>query len=422
MGILQEATGDGYLKAGFLGFQGSGKTFTAVELAIGVIKFFKLDGPIAMYDTEKGSVYVRERIRKELGRPLLVAKSRSLDDLMTFAREVEESHAIAIVDSITHVWREVCESYLKERMEAHRRKGYKNISNRLEFSDWSTIKGRWAAWPDWYLNSAAHVIVCGRAGFEYDMDKDEDGKKELIKTGIKMKVEGEFGFEPSLLIEMQREYVTDKRGHLSDKREVINRAIILKDRFSLIDGMTCEDPTFDFFKPHVELLTPGAHTAIDTSQRTKFGLSDQGDDWGREKNTREVLSEEIQAALVRVWPSQTGDDKRAKSDALARYWGTSSWKKISELTPSPQMRSGLDAFLNDHPNARPPERVAAPAPSPAAVERAAAAAPASHPAPEIQPTCGACGVPIESGKYCPACDMPDLSAAPAPATVTGGAS
>jgi hypothetical protein len=46
--------------------------------------------------------------------------------------------------------------------------------------------------------------LCGRAGYEYDHEENEDGGKDLIKIGTKMKAEGEFGFEPSLVIEMER--------------------------------------------------------------------------------------------------------------------------------------------------------------------------------------------------------------------------
>jgi hypothetical protein len=44
------------------------------------------------------------------------------------------------------------------------------------------------------------VIICGRAGYEYDYFEDDEGKKQLEKTGIKMKAETEMGFEPSLLV------------------------------------------------------------------------------------------------------------------------------------------------------------------------------------------------------------------------------
>lgn len=414
--ILSEATGDEYLKAGFLGFQGSGKTFTAVELAIGVIQHYKIDTTIAFFDTEKGSGYVRKKIEKALGRKLLVTKSRSLADLMRWAEEVERNRYVGIVDSITHVWRELCESYLIERQGVQRQRGAKRISTKLEFSDWSTIKSRWSRWPDWYLNSACHVIVCGRAGYEYDMDKDDEGNKELIKTGIKMKVEGEFGFEPSLLIEMQREFDADKKGRMTDTRATVIRALVLKDRFDTIDGRTFVDPTFKDFLPHVEQLSPGEHVPVDTASRTSFGLSEQGDDWGREKNRREVLAEEIQAALVRVWPSQSGDDKRAKSDALARYWGTSSWKQVSELSPSPQQRAGLDALYKEHAEARPPERASMLPPPAAAVAAAQSSAPPAHPPAVAPPACRFCGVPLETGTACAACDVPDLSTSPTPPT------
>lgn len=409
--MLQEATGQAFLKAGFLGFQGSGKTYTAIELAIGFIKHSAFAGPIAMFDTETGSAYVRTRVKNELGKPLLVEKARSLDALMAFTREAEKVGAFVIVDSITHVWREVCDSYLRERQAEQRARGWKRVSTKLEFSDWSTIKSRWQAWPDWYLNSDSHVIVCGRAGYEYDMDKDEDGKKELIKTGIKMKVEGEFGFEPSLLVEMQREFASDKRGVMTDERKTINRAIILKDRFSLIDGMTFEDPKFKDFLPHIAELTPGDHATIDTASRTHFGLGEQGDDWGREKNRREVLSEEIVAALERVWPSQTADDKRSRKDAMARYWETESWKRISDLTPSPRMRAGLDALLREHPEAVRPPPAPIVVPPAAAVAQAEAGAPASHPPAAETPAvhCRFCGVPIADGTACAACEVPDLT-------------
>ena len=45
----------GFLKGGFLGETSSGKTTTAMMLAIAVRRHFKLDGPISMFDTEGGS-------------------------------------------------------------------------------------------------------------------------------------------------------------------------------------------------------------------------------------------------------------------------------------------------------------------------------------------------------------------------------
>lgn len=358
MTLLKPATGGGYLKAGFLGFAGSGKTYTAIELALGTRKLFGLPGPIAMFDTEAGSDYIAERVKKETGLELLVVKSRSLADLMTVAQEcASASVSVLIVDSVTHVWRECCDAYLQQKTRRQREQGRKFISDKLEFQDWSRIKAQWGQWPDWYLNSPQHVIVCGRAGYEYDMDKDEDGRKELIKSGIKMKVEGEFGFEPSLLVEMQRDFVTDKKGQLTDARTVINRAIVIKDRWSLIDGKMCDDPTFAFFKPHVEKLRASEHTAVDTERKTEFNLDGEGrDDWQREKQNRTIAAEKIKAAIQMVGlDGQSADDKKRRAETLNKYWGTTSWTELSENTKAAVLLTGLERFESDNNIGAPPE-------------------------------------------------------------------
>src|SRR5262245_11780671 len=183
--------GQGYLKAGFLGFQKSGKTYTAAKLAIGTRNFFALEGPIAMFDTEGGSEYIAPMIRKETGKELLGIRSRSFDDLMRVSDECAAAGvSVLLVDSVTHVWRELCDAFLKqinERLASY--KPPRARRRRLEFQDWAEVKGVWSRWTDYYLNSALHIIICGRAGYEYDFEENEDGKKELIKTGIKMRSE-----------------------------------------------------------------------------------------------------------------------------------------------------------------------------------------------------------------------------------------
>src|SRR5262245_8116413 len=88
MGLLTTlGQGQGFLKAGFLGFPGSGKTYTAALLAIGVRKSMGLEGPIAMFDTEGGSEYIAPLIRKETGKDLLGFKGRQFDALCKMAEE-----------------------------------------------------------------------------------------------------------------------------------------------------------------------------------------------------------------------------------------------------------------------------------------------------------------------------------------------
>lgn len=349
--LKQLGTGQGYLKAGFLGFPKSGKTLTAVYLACEVHRMFGLKSPIAFFDTEGGSEYVADIIKNLSGVAPIGVRSRSFQDLMSVAQECEkEGIEILLVDSITHVWRELCDAYLKqinERMKSRNR----SPRRRLEFQDWQEIKAAWSAWPDWYLNSKVHIAISGRAGFEWDFETTEDSRgeqrKELVKTGVKMKVESEFGFEPSLLVEMER--VQDLSG---DVPKISRRAVVLGDRFRVIDGKSCEFPSLDtpelemaavaaFFGPHIKKLTVGAHSPVDVGVKTDLGVGEDGDgEWAREKRERTILCEEIQGVLVNSYPGQTKEEKQAKADLIFGAFGTRSWTKVESLDAQ-KLRAGL---------------------------------------------------------------------------------
>jgi len=334
--LEQLGTGTGYLKAGFLGFPKSGKTYTAALLACGLKEHMDLKGPIAMFDTEGGSVYVAPIIARHGGGELLGIRSRAFDDLLSAAKEAEEAGvSIFMVDSITHPWRELCEAHLKGTNDVLRAKG-RAPRTRLEFQDWAAIKNRWAPWTEWYLNSPVHVIICGRAGYEWDFQERDDGSgRDLVKTGVKMKTEGEFGFEPSLLVEMER---VQKLG---DKTEIVHRATVIGDRFAAIDGAQCDNPTFEFFLPHIECLIPGTSAPVDTAVKTDAGITDEGDsEWHHERKQRVILCEEIQGELMRKWPGQKADEKKSKVEAIEAAFGTRSWTAVESMS-SERLRDGL---------------------------------------------------------------------------------
>lgn len=328
--------GQGYVKAGFLGFTAGGKTFTAIELAIGIREHFGLEGPIAFFDTENGATFVRPRVREATGKDLLVKRSKSFDDLMAFAAACEQQGvAVAMVDSLTHVWRELCDAYLRKVNEreanwAARHGRQPQVRMNLQFEDWNPIKQAWARWTDWYLNSAMHVVICGRAGWEYEEERDEKtGKKKLVKIGTKMKVEGEFGFEPGLLVEMERIMERNEDG----AERLVNRATILKDRWNVINGFSCDNPTFGFFKPHVLSFTPGDHHGVDSTVKSDVPIENHGtDNYSRELTARKIACEEIQAELVRRWPGQTTEAKAQKAEKLEELFGTRSWTAVENMS------------------------------------------------------------------------------------------
>lgn len=304
-----------YLKAGIQGFAGSGKTYTAAQIAIGLHKYIKSKKPVSMLDSETGSDYVLPLFRKEKIE-LLSAKSRAFVDLVGITQEAMKVSDILIIDSLTHFWDELRTSFQKKR----------NLEN-LTLRHWIPIKQEWRVFTDLYVNGPIHMIVCGRAGWEYDYQEDEEGVKELVKTGTRMKTEGEMAYEPSLLVEMEK--VRTEAGKIG--QPFVHRAWILKDRCDVINGKSFDNPTFEDFLPHVKLLNLGGdHLGVDAS-RSSVDLFDGPSSRSREFKRREIALEEIENELVLRWPGQTAGEKKAKVEALQQFFGTGSWKAMGDM-------------------------------------------------------------------------------------------
>lgn len=322
-----------YLKAGLMGLAGSGKTYTAMLLAIGLIKLLRERGlaegkrPVFFADTETGSSYVKHQF-DESGIELFTAKTRAFSDLVTLVNEAEKNSGLLIIDSITHFWREFTESYAKRKN-----------SHRLEFKDWSYLKGEWGKFTDRYVNSHLHIIMCGRMGYEYDFFTDDDGKKQLEKTAVKMKAETETGYEPSLLVWMERsmDLKTNK---------VIREAHILKERFDVIDGKSFQNPTFKTFLPHIELLNLGGQQVGVDTERTSDAMipTNEGSGWKRAQEQKEIILEKVQALFVtHGFSSQSKDGKQKIIESLKKHFGTTSWKEV-EMSTLEVVKLGYNAL------------------------------------------------------------------------------
>jgi hypothetical protein len=354
-----------FLKMGLLGFQGSGKSKTAALTAIGLVlqaKKLNLDyanRPVFFLDTETGSDWLKPDF-DEMGIELFVAKTRAFSDLIAAMAEAEKSGAFLIVDSITHFWKELCDSY--SRVKA---KKFKVEQYRLQFQDWSYLKGEngWQKFSDRFVNSPLHIAVCGRAGYEYDYFENDDGKKELEKTGVKMKAEGEFGFEPSLLVQMEMRQKVEGKAVASVWRE----AHVIKDRSTLIDGKTfifqgndehghkvpvakLVQQTYGAFAPHINRLNLGGkQLGVDTA-RTSEHLAPKGE--GRGDNNairRKIVLDEIQTLMLEFYPSTSKEDKQAKIALMRKHFGDEEivWTKIEELIPLLDLRLAYDSMYRE---------------------------------------------------------------------------
>lgn len=334
-GLLQPATNTtAFVKAGFLGFAGSGKTLTSALLALGLSKKFGKHKRVAMFDTETGSDFLIKIFQRE-GIELLVLKSRSFADLLKVFDEAKGQVDALLIDSVTHVWIEIRQAYEKR---LRRTQG-------LTFRDWGPIKAEWQQFTDAYVNAPFHAIICGRAGFEYDMVEDEENnnKKELVKTGIKMKAEGEMGYEPSLSIEMQRMPRAASLTRDPDTHGWLNRALVLKDRSQQLNGayadFTSEPGTPVSFEPVIKFVTPhlsylnlgGEHMGVDTSRNSE-NLFESPDSRSERKRQVEITLELTLDAFVEAgFGGTSAKAKEVQTRALRESFGSSSWTAIQHM-------------------------------------------------------------------------------------------
>jgi hypothetical protein len=208
------------------------------------------------------------------------------------------------------------------------------------------LKPKWKEeFSEPFVNDRYHALMCGRAGYEYSDEKDENGKRQIYKSGVKMKVEGETAYEPDILIMMERfEEVLEKTG-----KKVWREATIIKDRSGLIDGKTFQNPTFDSFLPAVEyLLENPVERDAPPELENSFESDDAKRDWIKR---RDIALETLEAEMVKGGlAGNAGDAKKAKVAALERAFGTASWTAIKGMSPD-KLNAGIDvvrAFIEEH--------------------------------------------------------------------------
>ncbi len=302
-----------YLKLGAYGTEGSGKTRTLVEIAIGLHQYIGSKKPIAFIDTETGSDYVAHLFKKARI-DLVVVKTRSLKTAAEAILEAQDEVDILIEDSLTHLYKDLLSSYVKAK-----RGGGKYIDMR----DWGPIKDTWAElFSNPYVNSRLHFLWAARSKslFE-DVNDEETGKFKPVKVGTGARAETESAYEPSLLLEMEK-------VHLGEGGKYVRRATVIKDRFDVIDSATFDNPIFANVLPHVEMLNIGGeHVGFEESDATEEVFEDDGSAYKRRKRVKVAL-EEIENGLVSLFPSTSGKEKKSKLAILEVIFGTTSWTAI----------------------------------------------------------------------------------------------
>lgn len=171
------------------GISGSGKTFTALQLAHGMANF--RSDKVGLLDTEnrRGRLY-SDILKDREGNvaPFLVgdleppfSPKRYIDAIMAFQRAGVE---VLVIDSVTHEWEGTggCEEIAISTGSA-------------KFPNWANAKREHKAFVNALLQSDMHIIVCVRAREKVRVTKDGQGKTVVESIGIQPVTEKNFMFE-----------------------------------------------------------------------------------------------------------------------------------------------------------------------------------------------------------------------------------
>ena len=321
-----------YAKTGLYGPQGSGKTTTAMLAAIGLAKLTDETKSIFFVDTETGSDFFVERMKEE-EIPFYQVKTRAFKDLSPAIAEAEKAGAILMIDSVSHFWDELLAAYNKKL----------NRHGRFQFQDWAAIKGEWRIdYTTPFVAAACHIFVCGRQQAVYEEFWDDQGKKDIMVTGDRMRAEKEFGYEPHLVLKMESLTATSEELHAARskqerkgvvlKSERLIKATVIKDRADMINGRIFTFPTFADLWPHYQTLNLGGdHLAVDTTRNSEALFNNNSEVMMRIRKQCTIALEEIKGELTAAFPGLDKESKSIKTDLINAVFNTRSWTAVEEM-------------------------------------------------------------------------------------------
>jgi len=331
----------GFLKITMYGNQGSGKTYTAAMIATGIWQQMTKDGlspgPVAMLDSETGSSKIR-RVFDTKQIPFLAIGTRSFPHLLQGFRDALDKRVCClIVDSVTHFSDDLRITYLKDQG----RKRWNPLYDSIPLND------LWGPFAELFNDTPMHAIACGRLAWDYDRETDtETGKTETVKTDARLRSLGRFGHEGDILVEMQLvqdraeiDSIKARRRKGAHVISVVHRAIIMKDRWSCLEGKAIDNPTFKDFLPIWPLLHQ-SHQGVDRSPSTLA----EGDgitaiEYQRRRRRSEIAIQEIDGCLATYFPGRSTGEGLAKVSIPCFVFGTNSRTKVETLPPD-QLEAG----------------------------------------------------------------------------------
>lgn len=198
------------LRLGLSGPAGSGKTYSAIMLALG------LSGKIAMIDSEhkSGELY------SHLGNYDIATLSPPFtpDRYISLIKQAEKAkYDTIIIDSLTHAW--AGEGGILDMQGRIADSGKAN-----NYTAWRFVTPKHNALVEAILQSSCHIIATLRAKTEYSTN-DTGGKKEITKIGLAPIQRDGMEYEFTVFMDLS----LDHSAHASK-----DRTTLFKDRYFTI--------------------------------------------------------------------------------------------------------------------------------------------------------------------------------------------
>lgn len=200
-----------HAKIALMGASGSGKTYSALRIAKGMLEKLKelgleQNGRIALINTEQGrGLYYANEFDYDIVD--LVAPYTPEAYIETILEIVKLEYPILIIDSTSHEWDEVLA--IQSRMGG-------------KYQDWARVTPRHDKFIEAIANTPIHVIATMRGKDQYTMDENQQGKTTVRKLGVGAKQrEGfEYEFTATFLLDQADNLAVAKKDntHLFEER------------------------------------------------------------------------------------------------------------------------------------------------------------------------------------------------------------
>ena len=194
------------LRLALTGVSGCGKTYSALRIAKG------MGGRIAVIDTENDSSSL---YASEFDFASINLSDHSPESYIKAINDAtQEGFDIVIVDSLSHVW-----TFCKAEVDKIADKFFKGNS----WAAWSKVTPRYDALIQCLIQSDVHVITTMRAKTETAQVVEQNGKKKVIKLGMKTEMRDGIEYEFTTVIDIDHETngasVSKDRTHVFKGKE-----------------------------------------------------------------------------------------------------------------------------------------------------------------------------------------------------------